>query len=156
VSGERRRLWGARLLGVCLAALVLAGAASASEERPTAAELESELVCPVCDSTLDMSNAEVARRMKARIRERIAAGATKSEIKAEFVEQFGARVLADPPKRGFDLVAWVLPLVGGGLALVAVGAIAWGWSRSRPGAAPEAPLDPELERRLDDELDRFE
>lgn len=147
-----------RLLGLCLAALALAGAAAASEQNPTPSELESELVCPVCDSTLDTSNAEIARRMKARIRERIAAGATKSEIKAEFVEQFGERVLATPPKSGFDLLAWVLPLVGGGLAVVAVGAVAWGWSRSRPAesSAAEPPLDPELERRLDDELDRFE
>jgi cytochrome c-type biogenesis protein CcmH len=94
--------------------------------------------------------------MKARIRERIAAGATKSEIKSEFVEQFGERVLATPPRSGFDLVAWVLPLVGGGLALVAVAAIAWGWSRSRPPDDRAPPLDPELERRLDDELERFE
>jgi len=145
-----------RLLGVCLAALALTGAAAASEQNPTPAELESELVCPVCDSTLDTSNAEIARLMKARIRELIAAGATKSEIKDEFVEDFGTRVLAEPPKRGFDLLAWLLPLVGGGLALVAVGAVAWGWSRSRPPAEAGAALDPELERRLDDELDRFE
>ena len=145
-----------RLIGVCLAALALAGAAAASEQNPTPSELESELVCPVCDSTLDTSNAEIARRMKARIRELIAAGATKSEIKAEFVDQFGTRVLAEPPKSGFDLLAWVLPLVGGGLALVAVAAVAWGWTRSRPVTDAGTPLDPELERRLDDELDRFE
>ncbi len=145
-----------RLIGVCLAALALTGVAAASEQNPTPSELESELVCPICDSTLDMSNAEIARRMKARIRELIAAGATKSEIKAEFVDQFGPRVLAVPPKQGFDLLAWVLPLVGGGLALVGVAAVAWGWSRSRPPDDPEPPLDPELERRLDDELDRFE
>ena len=143
------------LAAVCVAALVGAGSAVASEERPTAAELESELVCPICDSTLDTSNAEIARAMKLRIRELIAEGATKSEIKAEFVDQFGEEVLADPPKRGFHLVAWLLPLVGGGLALVAVGAVVKQWRRPDP-VEPEAPLDPELERRLDDELDRFE
>lgn len=145
-----------RLIGVCLAALTLAGVAVASELNPTPSELESELICPVCDTTLDTSNAEIARRMKARIRELIAAGATKSEIKAEFVEQFGTRVLAEQPKRGFGLLAWLLPLVGGGLALVAVGVLVWGWSRARPAGDIEPPLDPELERRLDDELDRFE
>lgn len=143
------------LLAACVVALACAGAAAASEEHPTAAELESELVCPVCDSTLDTSNAEIARRMKARIRERIAEGATKSEIKAEFVAEFGERVLADPPKRGFHLLAWLLPLVGGALAAVAVGAVARQWRRA--GAAePDAPLDADTERRLDDELDRFE
>jgi cytochrome c-type biogenesis protein CcmH len=143
------------LAAACVLALAGAGAAAASEEHPTAAELESELVCPVCDSTLDTSNAEIARRMKARIRERIADGATKSEIKAEFVAEFGERVLADPPRRGFHLLAWLLPLVGGALALVVVAAVARQWRRA--GAAePEQPLDPELERRLDDELDRFD
>ncbi len=144
------------LLVAAVLALACAGAAAASEEHPTAAELESELVCPVCDSTLDTSNAEIARRMKARIRERIADGATKSEIKAEFVAEFGERVLADPPKRGFHLLAWVLPLVGGALALVAVGGVARQWRRAGAAAEADVPLDDETERRLDDELDKFE
>ena len=147
-----------RLLAACVLALALAGVAAASEQHPTAAELESELICPVCDSTLDTSNAEIARRMKARIRERIEAGATKSEIKAEFVAEFGERVLATPPRSGFGLLAWVLPLVGGGIALLAVGAVAWRWSRGGTAAAEAAdvPLDPELERRVDDELDHYD
>ena len=78
-----------RALAIGLLALVLAGAAAANEARPTASELESELVCPVCETTLDTSDAPIARRMKAYIRERIAAGDTKSEIKAQLVEQFG-------------------------------------------------------------------
>lgn len=147
-----------RVAAVALAALALAAPAAASEERPTAAELESELVCPVCESTLDTSNAPVALRMKAFIRERIAAGATKSEIKAELVDQFGPSVLAVPPKRGFELVAWLLPLAGLLVGAVVVGLLAWHWSRRRGGgpSAAEPPLDPALERRLDDELARFE
>ena len=72
-----------------------------------------------------------------------------------FVAEFGERVLAEPPRRGFHLLAWLLPLVGGALALVAVGAVARHWRRAGAAGA-EAPLDPETERRLDDELDRFE
>jgi cytochrome c-type biogenesis protein CcmH len=148
-----------RAAAVALAALAFAGPAVASEERPTAAELESELVCPVCESTLDTSNAPVALRMKAFIRERIAAGDTKSEIKAALVDQFGSSVLAVPPKSGFELIAWLLPLTGLALGVVAVGLLAWHWSRGRGGEEPPdggAPLDPALERRLDDELARFE
>jgi cytochrome c-type biogenesis protein CcmH len=146
------------LLALPLLALALAGSAAASESKPTAAELESELVCPVCETTLDTSTAPVALRMKAFIRARIAAGDTKSEIKAELVDQFGTAVLAVPPRRGFDLVAWVLPLAGLVVGILAVGLLAWRWSHVRGGPAPAggAPLDPELERRLDDELDRFE
>jgi len=148
-----------RTLAVAVALfLTLAGSAAASEDIPTPAELESELVCPVCESTLDTSNAPVALRMKAFIRARIAAGYTKSEIKAELVDQFGPAVLAVPPKRGFELVAWLLPLAGLALGAVVVGALAWRWSRVRGGNEPPdaAQLDPELERRLDDELARFE
>ena len=141
-----------------LASFALAAPAFASEQHPTPAELESELVCPICDSTLDTSNAEIARRMKAFIRIRIAAGDTKSEIKAKLVEQFGRGVLAVPPRKGFDWLAWLLPLGGIAVAAVVVGALAWGWSRSRSEPAPqhEPALAPDVERRLDDELARFE
>ena len=148
-----------RLLACAVLALALTGTAAASESKPTSAELESELVCPVCETTLDTSNAPVALRMKAFIRERIAAGDTKSEIKAQLVDQFGTAVLAVPPRRGFDLVAWVLPLAGLGLGIVVVGALAWRWSRVRGAAPPPGgaeQLDPVLERRLDSALERFE
>ena len=145
-----------RMLALAVAALACAAPAAASEQHPTPAELESELVCPVCETTLDTSNAPIAVRMKEKIRERIAAGATKSEIKAEFVEQFGPTVLAVPPKRGFDLLAWLLPLAGIGLAAVVVAVLAWRWSRRQGDDDAAPPLDPELEHRVDAELARFE
>ena len=150
-----------KVVALALAALVLAAPAHAGEERPTAAELESELVCPVCESTLDTSNAPVARAMKAFIRERIAAGDTKSEIKSKLVADFGPAVLAVPPRKGFDWIAWLLPLAGLAVAAVIVGALAWRWSRSRDdggrdGVAEAERLDPELEARVDAELARFE
>jgi cytochrome c-type biogenesis protein CcmH len=138
--------------------LVLAAGAAAADP-PNAADLEAELVCPVCETTLDQSNAPVAERMKVFIRERIAAGDSEQEIKDALVADFGPAVLARPPEGGFGLLAWILPLaalVGGALA---VGILVWVWSRRRaraPEAAPEAPLDPELERRVDEELARFE
>jgi cytochrome c-type biogenesis protein CcmH len=143
-----------RLVAVVLAALALlapGGAAAA----PSPAELESELVCPTCETTLDMSDAPVARRMKAYIRERITAGASEQQIKDELVAQFGPAVLAEPSKSGFDLLAWLLPLAAlvAGAAVVAV--VVWRWTRSREPAAEE-PLDPDLERRLDEELARYD
>jgi hypothetical protein len=41
-------------------------------------------------------------------------------------------------------------------AAVLVGFGAWRWSSARDPAPVVAPLDPALERRLDDELTRFE
>ena len=117
-------------------------------------------MCPVCETTLDTSNAPVALRMKAFIRARIAAGDTKSEIKAKLVDQFGPTVLAVPPRKGFDWLAWLLPLAVLGVGVVAVAALAWRWSRRRDeppsGSDGVDPIDPELERRLDAELARYE
>ena len=147
-------------LVVALLALAFAAPAAASELKPTPADLESELVCPVCETTLDTSDAPVARRMKAFIRARIAAGDTKSQIKGQLVDQFGTAVLAVPPRKGFDLVAWLLPLAGLAVGIVVVGALAWRWSHRRSEAPPAGDdgeaLDPALERRLDDALESFE
>ena len=146
-----------RSLLVLVAACALV-AAPARAAGPSAADLEAELVCPTCKTTLDQSDAPVARRMKAIIRERLAAGATEAEIKAELVDQFGPAVLAEPPKRGLDLLAWLLPLAGIALGAVFVGAVAWAWSRQRTVAqdGDEPPLDPDLEQRVDDALARFD
>jgi cytochrome c-type biogenesis protein CcmH len=149
-----------RHLLLALLALALAGPAAASEVKPTPAELESELVCPVCETTLDTSDSPAARRMKVYIRARIAAGDTKSEIKAKLVDQFGPTVLAVPPRKGFDWLAWLLPIAGLAVGAVVVGGLAWRWSHGRNDEPPPAdglgPLDPELEQRLDAELARFE
>jgi cytochrome c-type biogenesis protein CcmH len=120
-----------KLLGVVVAVLALAPAALASEAHPTQAELEGELVCPTCETTLDQSNAPIAQRMKRFIARRIAAGDTKSEIKDDLVAQFGKGVLAAPEREGFDLVAWLLPLVGVGAGAVALFVLLRRWT-SRP------------------------
>lgn len=145
-----------RALALCALAAALSAASAVASPSPS--DLEAELVCPVCETTLDQSDAPVARRMKQYIRERIAAGATEAQIKAELVDQFGPGVLAEPPKSGFDLLAWVLPLAVLGVGSVAVGLVAWGWRRRRADVelAPPAELDAELERRVDAELRRFD
>jgi cytochrome c-type biogenesis protein CcmH len=151
----------ALLVGLVLA-LAAAGGAAASESQPTLPELEREVICPTCHTTLALSNSPIADRMRSFIRQRIAAGDTKSEIKAKLVAQFGESVLAAPPKRGFNLLAWVLPLAGLGIGAAALAVLARRWSQARPPepADPSSngrgPLDPELERRLDEELARFD
>ena len=61
-----------------------------------------------------------------------------------------------PGESGFDLLAWLVPLGIGVLGAAFVAVLAVAWSRRRAGDASEPELDPELERRLDAELRRFE
>ena len=147
------------LLALALAAAIGLGAdpAAASERHPTLSELEGQVMCPTCHTTIDQSNSAIANRIRQFIVARIAAGDTRSQIKQRLVDQFGIAVLAAPPRKGFDLLAWWLPFAGLGLALVVVSAAAWRWARSRDPVVPEPPrLEPDLERRLDEELARFE
>lgn len=138
-------------------ALALVAPAVASESHPTLAELETEVMCPTCHTTLDQSSAPIADRIRVFIRARIAAGATKSEIKDALVQEFGESVLASPPKRGFNLFAWVLPPVALVAGAIVLAILAVRWSRRREAdEAPRRELSPDVERRIDDELARFD
>jgi cytochrome c-type biogenesis protein CcmH len=147
---------------VAALALAAGNTALASEQHPTQGELEAELVCPTCHVPLDESNSPIAQQMKAFIRTHIAAGWTKSRIEGALAAQLGDGIYGVPRTHGFDLIAWVLPLGGIALGAVGLGAGAWYWSRARTDAsnsllqATGGDLDPELERRLDEELARFD
>jgi cytochrome c-type biogenesis protein CcmH len=153
-----------RVALVLLLVLALPATAAASEKHPTLRELQGDLMCPTCGTSLELSNAPAADQIRRFVRQRIAAGDTKSEIEDKLVAEFGRGVLASPPKEGFDLLAWVLPLLALGLGAATIGVLVVRWSRARepepapPGSAPNGrvPLDPALEQRLDDELARFE
>ena len=141
---------------VAVVALVIAAPAWAGG-RPNAAAIETKLVCPVCHETLDQSTAPIAQEMKVEIRKRIAQGWTEKQILDEMVANFGPGVLSTPAKHGFDLLAWVLPLGGVLAGAVVLGLGARHWTRAPARAAPpETGLDPEIERRIDEELDRFD
>ena len=158
---------GAFVTFVFVVAAVIAVAASpalATERRPTLDELEREVMCPTCQTPLELSDAPIAERIRVFIRARIRAGDTKSEIKEELVSNFGEGILAAPRTHGFGLLAWIVPLAGLlGFGAV-IGVVAWRWTRaaelSRAGARPpdggRHVFDPAVERRLDEELARFD
>ena len=149
-----------RLAALCTAALALAGPAAAACAKPhtSLAAMEGKIMCPTCHTTLDQSDAAAARRIEHFIQVRIDQCATEAQIKADLVSNFGAGILAAPPRKGFDLLAWWLPIGGillGGL-LLALGV--WRWSRSRgpDEEEPQHPLDADTEQRLDDLLARLD
>jgi cytochrome c-type biogenesis protein CcmH len=123
---------------------------------PTLADLEDEVMCPACNTTLDQSSSSAARQVEEFIATRIAAGDSKQQIKDRLVADYGPWILAAPPKEGFDLLAWLLPLVGlvGGALVLA--ALAWHWSRRREPRGGSPALSPALERKVDEELASFD
>jgi cytochrome c-type biogenesis protein CcmH len=148
-----------RFAAVVAAALAIAGPAAACARPHTSlAYLEGQIMCPTCHTTLDQSDSAAARQIESYISKRIAQCATAQQIESELVANYGPAILAAPPRRGFDLLAWWLPIAGVlvGAVLLAVGV--WRWSRRRaPEPEPVASgLDDETERRIDDLLARFE
>jgi hypothetical protein len=91
------------------------------------------------------------RRGRSRHTFRIGECATAQQIESELVANFGAGILAAPPHKGFDLLAWWLPLGGviAGAGLLALGV--WRWSRRREPEA-SAPIDAATEQRIDELL----
>jgi cytochrome c-type biogenesis protein CcmH len=149
-----------RFLVLVGAALALAGpAAACAQPRTSLAFLEGQVMCPTCHTTLDQSNSAAAHQIEVFISQKIDACWSAQRIEAALVKNYGPSILAFPPHKGFDLLAWWLPIAGvlGGGLVLAVGV--WRWSR-RGGLdeeePPESGLDEETERRLDDLLARFD
>jgi cytochrome c-type biogenesis protein CcmH len=141
------------------AALALASPAAACTKHASQGALETQLVCPSCHTTLDESDSEVAREMKAEIARRIAACQSAKQIRNAMVAEFGPTILSTPQTHGFDLLAWVLPLGGAAAGAVALAFAARAWTRGRaPAGANSAQggLTPEDERRVDEALARFD
>ena len=119
-----------------------------------------ELWCPLCGGRLRLDSCELkaCAQMREVIEIKLAEGEDAESIRDYFLEQYGPQVLGVPPRRGFNWLAWILPLVavaGGGIFL---------WLRlqqmSRPLRLTPAkvgrPEADERERRLDEELARYD
>jgi cytochrome c-type biogenesis protein CcmH/NrfF len=154
-----------RVAAIAAAALLCAGPAAAACAHPktSLSYLEGQIMCPTCHTTLDQSDSQAAVRIKVLIQGHIDRCESADQIRTMLVANYGARILAAPTHKGFDLLAWWLPLGGviGGAAVLAFGM--WRWSRKREGDGPDAgdaPLDTPLnaadEQRLDEALARLD
>ena len=118
-------------------------------------DIEDEVMCVECGTVLSVSSSPVAQQERAFIREQIAAGKDKGQIKAALVDEYGEEVLAEPERSGFNVALWVVPIA---LVVLAAAGIIVAIARWRGNAAPEPqadlppPLSPEDARRLDAEL----
>jgi cytochrome c-type biogenesis protein CcmH len=109
-----------RILNAILLAMIvvilLAGAASADTPEPgnptddDVNSVASQLYCPVCENIpLDVCPTQACAQWRDLIREKLAAGWSDEQIKQYFVDQYGDRVLAEPPRRGLHWIIYVLP-----------------------------------------------
>jgi cytochrome c-type biogenesis protein CcmH len=152
----------AALLAVLVASSLSppAGVASANPPQVNLSEVEAEVMCPVCGTLLELADSPQARREKAFVAKLIAEGKTKAEVKDALVEQYGRDVLAVPEGSGFDLSAYLVPVIAfivAGLAL-AIGVARW---RRHPASAEpqgDGPAGPDDEdaKRLDADIARYD
>jgi cytochrome c-type biogenesis protein CcmH len=135
-----------------LALVLLLGLTAAAAPQTTLPDVEDEVMCVECGTALNVSTSPVADQERAFIRDRIAEGMSKEEIKAALVEEYGPDVLAEPEQTS----AWLVPAALAAAALIAVLLLArrWRTTTTRPRTQPE--LDPEEQRRLDAELTAFD
>jgi len=158
---------GIALVAIALAAAPVPGAslAAGGDQSPAPKtnlpDVEDEVMCPVCGTALNLSSSPQADRERVFIRKQIAEGKTKAQIEDALVAQYGTQVLAEPPKSGFDLTAWLVPGAAILLAAIAIGIGLRRWRRAGGGGDPPPgkagpPLDPSDAERLDADLARYD
>ena len=107
----KRLFWIATLILV-LSTLATA-TVSAQGSTPTDDEVNAiakDLFCPVCENTpLDVCPTDACKEWREEIRGMLADGKSEAEIKQHFVDYYGARVLSEPPRTGFNWLAYVVP-----------------------------------------------
>jgi cytochrome c-type biogenesis protein CcmH len=96
------------------------------------------LYCPVCPATpLDVCETQACVQWRDLIKQKLIAGETEEQIRAYFIAQYGERVLGAPPPEGFNLGAYILPLLlilaGGGVLFFTIR----DWMNTRKASSPE-------------------
>ena len=82
----------------------------------------------------------------------LANGGTEDSVTQAFLQEFGTKVYAEPPKSGFSLVAWAMPTVYLVLGAILVIFVISRWRKrpateSEPTGPAKAEISPELLER---------
>ena len=143
-----------------LALLLAAPAASETAENPEswAYRYFNETMSPFCPGrTLSACTSPQADSLRMWVLMQAAAGRGEADIHAELVERYGDVILSAPRAEGFGVAAYALPagfFLAGGLLVFVFLRRQTRSAAARSEAAPTAkePLDPEIERMIDEEL----
>jgi cytochrome c-type biogenesis protein CcmH len=139
-SRSRRRSLAWVALGVVLVVALLIGSGVFSSKPLTRAQrvqaIAAGIKCPSCeDLSVADSNAQTAVTVRAAITAQVAAGRTDQQIDDYLTARYGSSIVLTPPKSGWSLLVWVLPLVAG---VAAVGGLTlFMVRRRRRGLAPD-------------------
>jgi len=122
-------------------------------------KMQHEIVC-TCGACGHATIAEcrkdpcmTSHEMRAELAALIDQGKNHDEIIQAFITKYGGEeMLGAPIDKGFSRLAWLFPYLVGATSAVAIGFAAVKWSRKPEAAAEAAPLDADLEERIDDEL----
>jgi cytochrome c-type biogenesis protein CcmH len=149
----------ALLAAIALAALPAAAAAQ-SCPKTSVADVEDEVMCPVCGTPLALaSEAPQAERERAFIQRLVDDCRSKDEVKQALVAEFGDRVLALPGDQGDDslgdVLVYVIPAVGIALAAAGIAFAVVRWRRSSDRSSGRAVARAEG-ARLDDDMNRYD
>ncbi|MBN2147659.1 MAG: cytochrome c-type biogenesis protein CcmH [Anaerolineales bacterium] len=136
-----------------LLSLALAGVALAQEPTPSDDEVNAiarQLFCPVCENVpLDVCPTQACAQWRELIRQKLSEGWSEPQIKSYFVEQYGDRVLATPPAKGFNWLVYLVPPI----ALLAGVYILWRSMRS--WKQPPPPVSVQQAAQADAQPDKY-
>ncbi|MFQ5901023.1 MAG: cytochrome c-type biogenesis protein CcmH [Thermodesulfobacteriota bacterium] len=125
-------------------------------------EISDLLMSPGCGYKYTVTNCPsvAAIEFKELIKGKLVKGDTKEEILQYFLDTYGPRILAAPPKKGFSLLAWWLPYFVIADAAIIIGIIVFFWqkkARSIPSSpAVDSAANEEYEREIEDELKKMD
>lgn len=75
-------------------------------------DVAKELRCPTCTGlSILESDASFSVQIKDQVREQMELGKSKGQILNFFVERYGPWILREPPKEGFNILAWLIPIL---------------------------------------------
>ncbi|HXJ18555.1 MAG TPA: cytochrome c-type biogenesis protein CcmH [Candidatus Polarisedimenticolia bacterium] len=139
-SALRKPASGARLAAFLFAAIaLLVVPASQAQQTERAKELGKKLMCVCgCNQVLTSCNhvgCTYSHTMLKQVDDRVARGDSDQLILQAFVQEYGPTVLAEPPAKGFDWAAWIVPVVVPLVALFILWEVARRW-RQRAVLAP--------------------
>ena len=152
------------VLAVVTASLITTFVITKAQGRiPTDDEVNAiakKLYCPVCPNTpLDVCETKACEDWRAQIRDELSEGWSEQQILDYFVAQYGERVLAEPQRKGFTSLVWVLPVTAVLLGALIVWQVLRSWQTGRlrvPINTPVPNISPETLALIEKELKEME